>query len=474
VHSTTCTARHAQAARAQAARAQAARAQVARAQAARAGCGHQVSLKGPERAEIGKPWHDCTVTVEPLHTDVLVVGAGPAGSAAAAWCARAGMDVLLADAEHFPRDKACGDGLTPRAILALRELGMSDYLNTCAVNVGLRAAGFGQTLLLPWPGGKWPTTGGASPRMRLDNAIHEVALAAGARELPGARAIDVTMNGDHIAAVTFRTEEGLREVRAQRVIVADGAKSTLGRVLGRQWHRDTVYGVASRAYISSDRHDDPWISSHLELRDADGVLLSGYGWVFPLADGGVNIGVGTLATDKRPANINLRTLLDTYVGQQRDDWKLQGDISNYASRPLPMGGAVSNIAGRNWVMIGDAAACINPLNGEGIDYGLETGRLAAIALAEHSNLSRVWPQILHKEYGAAFSIARRLGDVLTLPGFLIKAGPIGMRSRWMMEIALRLMGNLVSDEDTDTIARLWRTAGSWSSRMDERAPFGVK
>jgi Dehydrogenases (flavoproteins) len=88
-----------------------------------------------------------------IDTDVLVVGAGPAGSAAAAWSARAGLDTTLLDAETFPRDKPCGDGLTPRAIAELDNLGLTDWLDGRARNRGLRAAGFGQLLYLPWPGG---------------------------------------------------------------------------------------------------------------------------------------------------------------------------------------------------------------------------------------------------------------------------------------------------------------------------------
>jgi len=413
-----------------------------------------------------------------LRTDVLVVGAGPAGSAAATWCARNGMDVLLADQAVFPRDKACGDGLTPRAISELTQLGMADFLNSCARNQGLRAAGFGKTLLLRWPGGHWPDHGGASPRRRLDNAVRDVAVAAGAQTLQGARAIDATVDSGRVTNVTFRSDESHLTVHARRVIVADGAKSSLGRILGRQWYRDTVYGVAARAYIESDRHEDPWISSHLELRDAEGSLLSGYGWVFPLADGGVNIGVGTLATDKRPAEINLRNLINTYTSARRDDWKLHGDLRDFASSPLPMGGAVSGIAGANWLMIGDAAACVNPLNGEGIDYGLETGRLAAQLLAESgdgvtADFTKTWPQILDHHYGTAFSIARRLGNLLTVPGFLTAAGPLGMRSTPLMKLALRWMGNLVDESDTDIAARLWRAAGRASLRLDERRPFGV-
>ena len=172
------------------------------------------------------------------------------------------------------------------------------------------------------------------------------------------------------------------EITCRRLVVADGARSQLGRRLGRTWHRSTAYGVAARAYIKSHRSDDPWISSHLELRGEQDELLSGYGWVFPLGDGEVNVGVGTLATDKHPADVNLRGLLAHYAESQRDAWQFEGDVRAPWSALLPMGGAVSGVAGPNWLLVGDAAGCVNPLNGEGIDYGLETGHLAAQLLAD--------------------------------------------------------------------------------------------
>ena len=110
----------------------------------------------------------------PAQTDVLVVGAGPAGSAAAAWAARAGLDVVLADAAVFPRDKTCGDGLTPRAIGELQRLGLEDWLRAHTVNQGLRAHGFGQTLHLPWPGGTLPDWGSAVARTELDDLAVQV------------------------------------------------------------------------------------------------------------------------------------------------------------------------------------------------------------------------------------------------------------------------------------------------------------
>ncbi len=408
-----------------------------------------------------------------MSCDVLVVGAGPAGSGAAAWAARSGLDVLLTDAASFPRDKPCGDGLTPRAIAEMTHLGLGDWLEGRAVNRGLRASGFGQTLYLPWPGGSLPDRGGAAPRLELDARIREVAVTDGARTLEGARAVDVRRSGDRVEAVVFKGRDGLFEVECRRLIVADGAKSQLGRRLGREWHKSTAYGVAARAYIKSGRADDEWISSHLELRGTEGQLLSGYGWIFPLGDGEVNIGVGTLATSKHPADVNLRQLIAHYTEGQRSDWHLQGELRDAWSALLPMGGAVSGVAGPNWVLVGDAAGCVNPLNGEGIDYGLETGRLAAELMAQRRpvDLEFLWPLTLRHHYGPAFSIARRLAGLLTVPGFLPKAGPVGMRSEFLMQIALRVMGNLVTPEDTDALARVWRAAGRMSVQMDDRPPF---
>jgi geranylgeranyl reductase family protein len=408
-------------------------------------------------------------TSVPARTDVLVVGAGPAGSAAAAWAARAGRDVVIADAAVFPRDKTCGDGLTPRAIGELARLGLDDWVKAHTVNHGLRAHGFGQTLLLPWPGGSLPAYGSAVARTELDDHLRTAAIKSGATGIDGARAVDARLENGRVVAVVFSSGDETFEIGCERLVVADGVRSGLGKVLGREWHRDTVYGVAGRSYVDSAMADDPWISSHLELRGEQGEILSGYGWLFPLGDGSVNLGVGTLATAKRPADIALRPLMKHYAALRRDDFQLDGDLRMPTSALLPMGGAVSNVAGPNWALIGDAAACVNPLNGEGIDYGLETGRLVVDVLDE--DLAIVWPTLLREHYGEAFSIARRLAGVVTVPKVLAALGPAGMRSDWMMTLALRWMGNLVTDEDRDRAARVWRWAGRRSVKLDNRPPF---
>jgi geranylgeranyl reductase family protein len=415
----------------------------------------------------------------PARTDVLVVGAGPAGSAAAAWAARSGRDTVLVDAAVFPRDKTCGDGLTPRAIAELDRLGLDDWVRAHTVNHGLRAHGFGQTLLLPWPGpGKdgtgLPSYGSAVARTELDDQIRTTAMKSGAIGIDGARAVDVQLDGGRVSAVRFESGGESFELGCRTLVVADGVRSPLGKMLGRTWHRDTVYGVAGRAYVDSAMSDDPWISSHLELRGADEEILSGYGWIFPLGDGSVNIGVGTLATAKRPAEVALRPLMRHYADERRDDFGLSGELRMPTSAMLPMGGAVSHVAGPNWALVGDAAACVNPLNGEGIDYGLESGRLLVGLLDEVSpgdGLSQAWPAVLREHYGEAFSIARRLAGLVTVPRLLPTLGPAGMRSDWLMTLALRWMGNLVTDEDRDRAARIWRWAGRRSLRLDARPPF---
>jgi geranylgeranyl reductase family protein len=404
-------------------------------------------------------------------TDVLVVGAGPAGSATAAWVARLGMDVLLTDAAVFPRDKTCGDGLTPRAIGELERLGLGDWLRAHTVNQGLRAHGFDQTLLLPWPGGSLPNWGSAVARTELDDHLRTTAIKSGARAVDGVRAVDVRRDGDRVTGVVFARGDETLEVSCRRLIVADGVRSPLGKILGREWHRDTVYGVAGRSYMTSTMSDDPWISSHLELRGERGEVLSGYGWIFPLGTGEVNLGVGTLATAKRPADLKVRRLMETYADQQRTSFGLGDDLRAPTSALLPMGGAVSGVAGANWALVGDAAACVNPLNGEGIDYGVEGGRLVAELMAEDADLATAWPATLTHHYGESFSIARRLAGLVTVPRVLAAIGPVGMRSDWMMTLALRWMGNLVTDEDRDRSARVWRWAGRRSLARDHRPPF---
>jgi len=394
--------------------------------------------------------------------DLVVVGAGPAGSAAAIAAQRAGMSTLLLDAQGPRRDKTCGDGLTPRAVDTLVRLGLDVPVYR---NKGLKLHGFGGDVVAPWPRGE----GSASPRARFDAMLVSEASLAGATVRHDCAATGVRFSGGAISAV--ETEQG--EVRARWVIVADGVRSPFGKLLGRTWHRGQVYGIAARSYCASPFSDEPWMHSHVELRDAGGVIQPGYGWIFPLGDGTVNLGCGALSTDARPAKVNTKKLLALYASQQRDEWQL-GPEKAVASALLPMGGAVSNVAGPNWALVGDAAACVNPLNGEGIDYGLETAVLAVDLIADGGDLTLAWPALLREQYGDAFTLARTLARLLTYPQFLPLAGPVALRGlggRYLMPAAARLMGNLVAEGDTDLVARLWRTAGKGARAVSGGQPL---
>nr|VDG62269.1 Alkyl hydroperoxide reductase, large subunit [Streptococcus thermophilus] len=410
--------------------------------------------------------------------ECVVVGAGPAGSAAAIAAVRAGLSTLLVDASAHRRDKTCGDGLTPRAVHSLRALGLESALPAYR-NKGLKLHGFGGSVTAPWPDGSYGAEGSTSPRTLFDATLADLAATTGATVLYDCpvTALAHGTRGEISSVVTPKGTFG-----ARWVVVADGVRSPVGKLLGRQWHRGEVYGIAARSYCTTPFADEPWMHSHVELRDSDGAIQPGYGWIFPLGRSAVNLGCGALSTDARPAKVNTKKLLVQYADQVREEWQL-GEPRDIASALLPMGGAVSNVAGPNWMLIGDAAACVNPLNGEGIDYGLETAIMAVDLIADAKagsngrkravdrDLTLVWPHELRRRYGEAFVLARTAARLLTYPQFLPLAGPVALRGlggRYLMPAAARLMGNLISEEDKDLIARAWRLAGSVASASATR------
>ncbi len=276
--------------------------------------------------------------------------------------------MLVIDSAQFPRDKACGDGLTPRAIAELRRLGLGDWLAGRIRHHGLRMSGFGADVEVRWPGPSFPGVSSAVPRTELDDRIRMVAADDGAKMLLGTKAVDV--RHDSSGKVSELILDDGSEIALQELIVADGARSTLGRALGRTWHRETVYGTAIRGYIASPRADEPWITSHLELRSPEGAVLPGYGWIFPLGNGEVNIGVGALATAKRPADAALRPLMSYYCGLRREEWGFEASRGPGCRRCCrwAVRSAVSQARTGCWSVTRRPAS--TPLNGEGIDYGL--------------------------------------------------------------------------------------------------------
>ncbi len=301
--------------------------------------------------------------------DLAVIGGGPAGAAAAIRAARGGARVVVFEKGPLGRDKVCGDGLTPRAVGALQELDID--LDGAHRIDGLRMIAGRQRRELPWPEhGRFPAHGAVWPRRRLDAHLVEAAEKAGAELVYETTALPL-LDGDRVVGV----EAGGRTIHADLTVVAAGAQGRVARMLGAVRDPDEPFGLAIRSYVESPRHLDRHLEACLTLRDRNGTPVPGYGWMFPAGDGTVNIGVGALSTMKRFTDLNLNTLLDDYRALVRDEW----GVGEYLERPrawrLPMSSVRRH--GPGWVAIGDAAGLVNPMNGEGIDYGLESGMLAA-------------------------------------------------------------------------------------------------
>ena len=233
----------------------------------------------------------------------------------------------------FPREKTCGDGLTPRAVRQLADMGLEDALAGSHRYTGLRAFGFGHSMEMQWPEHpNFPGYGYTITRHDLDGLVADRAAVAGATLLQGTEVVAVNIDESApadgplptLTGVTIKEKggPGTRAIRARYVVVADGSNSRLGRMLGTTRRRDLPMGMALRGYYRSERHDDPFIESHLDIRDPEGNVVPGYGWIFPMGDGRVNVGVGLLSTEQRWKGINTSHLMDTFVGYAPESWGL--------------------------------------------------------------------------------------------------------------------------------------------------------
>ncbi|HTW07985.1 MAG TPA: geranylgeranyl reductase family protein [Acidimicrobiales bacterium] len=399
-----------------------------------------------------------TATAGETDCDVLVVGSGPAGASCAYWLAKQGHDVVLLERKAFPREKTCGDGLTPRAVLQLRDMGLGQELAGCHRYAGLRAHGFGRTLDLAWPDTKgFPAYGYVVTRKDLDGLVAGNAVKAGAALWEHTEAVEPVAEGSTLrgARVMAKGEDGHSgTVTARYVVVADGANSRFGWALGNQRNRAYPQGMALRGYWTSPRHDEPWIDSWLDLRDESGKVMPGYGWIFPVGDGRVNVGVGLLTTADAWKGANTTRMLESFCAMVPKSWEIRPEtcLGPATGGRLPMGLAVAPRSGPAHLVVGDASGMINPFNGEGISYGYETGRLAASVL--HDALSsgdpgalRTYEERLEAEYGLYYRVGRGFVRAISRPQVMKVAVATGMHGRPIMEWLLRIMSNMLRPDE---------------------------
>jgi geranylgeranyl reductase family protein len=384
--------------------------------------------------------------------DMVVIGAGPAGAAAAITAARAGARVIVVDQAEYGRDKICGDGLTPRAVAALSELAIG--IEEAHRIDGLRMIAGSVQRELPWPaGGRFPGYGAVWPRKRLDAALIDVAGGAGADlrwSTPGTPRLN-----DDGRVVGVSTPAG--DIDAELVVVATGAPGAVARLLDAGRVPDEPFGLAIRAYVESPRHTDRHLEACLTLKDRNGVAVPGYGWMFPAGDGTVNIGVGALSTMKSFKSLNLNTLLDDYRALVADSW----EVGPYLDRPrawrLPM--STKRRSGPGWVAIGDAAGLVNPMNGEGIDYGLESGMLAAELFAKDPvTVSERYDALIGERFDSFLRTGRRFAFLIGHPWILRPGLRVAVGTQAIANITLQVMGNLVDSESPGASGRVLRAA----------------
>ncbi len=386
---------------------------------------------------------------------VLVVGGGPAGTAAGLWLARAGHDVLLVEKKTFPREKTCGDGLTPRAILQLEEMGFDFGVPEFHRITGLRSyAGDDLMLEMNWPDhSRFPNWGGVVRRRDLDAQVARLAEKEGVRVLEGTTAKPVT-EGGVLTAVLLERDGSIEKVTPKVTVIADGSLNRFGRELGTSRRRDYPMGMATRAYFSSPHSGDPFLESQLDLRDPSGATIPGYGWIFPMGDGTVNLGVGLLSTSKRWKSVNGAQMMSHYVATTPDYWELteESRLTKPMGGKLTMSFSKGPLVGGNWISVGDAAGAINPWNGEGISYAYETGRIAAEYIsqalaADDLTLLHRYPQRLDDEYGLYYRMARLFVRAISNPTVMRTLAHTGLRNRPLMEWTLKVMSNLLDEDE---------------------------
>ena len=406
--------------------------------------------------------------------DVIIVGAGPAGSSTAYFLAQSGLDVLVLEKTAFPREKVCGDGLTPRAIKSLVSMGIPvDAEHGWLRNRGLRIVGGGLRLELPWPDlAEYPDYGAVRKRDDFDELLARNAQKAGATLLertPVTGPVTDERTG-RIIGVTAKDADGEeRTYRAPLVLACDGNSSRLSLAAGLRRREDRPLGVAVRTYYTSPRHDDDFLESWLELwdkgPDGNDRLLPGYGWIFGMGDGTSNVGLGLLNTSAAFQNLDYRDLLKRWLANMPEEW---GYVEDNRTKPvrgaaLPMGFNRQPHYTRGLMLVGDAGGMVNPFNGEGIAYAMESGELAADvivqALSRPTGYAReralhAYPRILKDTYGGYYTLGRIFVKMIGDPRLMKFATKHGLPHPLLMKFTLKLLANLTDPRGGDAMDRV--------------------
>ncbi|MEP7177821.1 MAG: geranylgeranyl reductase family protein [Pseudonocardiales bacterium] len=404
--------------------------------------------------------------------DVVVVGAGPSGSSAAYWLANAGLDVALLEKTTFPREKVCGDGLTPRGTRALIDMGIdvsqgAGWLH----NRGLRVIGGGQRLHLDWPElTTFPPFGLVRPRADLDALLANQAVRAGARLHEQTTVTEPILDrAGRVIGVRGRTaDKAAVEYRAPLVLSCEGVSGKLAQKLGVHRNERRPLGVAVRRYYTSPKTHDDYLESWLELWDGkpnESDLLPGYGWIFGMGDGTVNAGLGVLSTSAGFGKTDYRAMLKAWLDNTPEEWGLREENATCPTRgaALPMGFNRTPHYLRGLLLVGDSGGSVNPFNGEGIPYAMESGKFAAEAvvhaLARPDGPSReralqAYPRRMQQEWGGYYRLGGAFVKLIGNPHVMQACTRHGLPHPALMRFVLKLLANLSDPHGSDVSDRV--------------------
>ncbi|HEY7873508.1 MAG TPA: geranylgeranyl reductase family protein [Actinomycetota bacterium] len=385
----------------------------------------------------------------PTEVDVAVVGGGPSGAATAHYLATRGHSVLVCEKKTFPREKTCGDGLTPRAVRELELMGLGDELGRWERVRGLRVTAAGRTLELPFPElDDFCDYGLVKPRKDLDQIVLDHAERAGAKVLYHTQVKEPIFDGGVLKGIVAKRDDDVEEINARWVVCAEGAATKFARSLGRARDVDYPMGFAIRQYFESPYQQSGWFDAFLDVRSGPDAL-PGYGWVFPVGDGTVNVGVGLLSTFGGWRDINLHHMQNNFIANLPPELGVSPDtvVSKPRAGRLFMGQSVWPPHGPGFILVGDAAGMINPCNGEGIAYAYETGRIGARHIddalrAGSSPTLEGYTAELEETYGPYYRMGRRFVKLIGHPELMERLVSLGMRSQKLMSFALTIMANL--------------------------------
>jgi menaquinone-9 beta-reductase len=400
--------------------------------------------------------------------DVIVVGAGPSGATAAYHLARAGVSVLLLEKASFPREKVCGDGLTPRGVAQLIKLGIDTSEDAGWLhNKGLRIYGGGMRLHLDWPElGDFPGYGLVRKRADLDEMLARHAQKAGAQLHERCTVTGPVTDADtgRIVGVTAKHEDGDEVTYRSRVVIAaDGNSARLAIARGLDREDTRPMGVAIRTYFTSPRTHDDWLETWLELDN--GSTLPGYGWIFGMGDGTSNVGLGILNTDHSYGRLDYKQLLRRWLDHLPAEWQYTPEfqVGPIRGAALPMGFNRKPIYDRGLMLVGDSAGLVNPFNGEGISYAMESAEVAADlivsalardnAAAREMTLAR-YPRLLADRFGGYYTLGGMFVKLLGNPKVMSVATRHGLPRPLLMKFTLKLLSNLYEPRGGDAADRL--------------------